>query len=60
MKARLVQKIIINHKPEEERPAVAPQKICNACVWHKSKLDNFGKGKHKLQNIRTAKKKKKE
>lgn len=44
------KKIIINNK-QEERQTVAPQKVCNACVWHKSKLDNFGKGKHKLRNI---------
>lgn len=33
-----------NNTQEEERQTVAPQKVCNACVWHKSKLDNFGKG----------------
>jgi len=39
------------HEEEEkhQRQTVAPKKVCNACVWHKSKLDNFGKGKHETR-----------
>lgn len=37
---------------QETSDSRAPESVCSACVWHKSKLDNFGLGKHEQRKIR--------
>lgn len=47
------KKKIINNKQQQQQHEhsrqLRPKKVCNACVWHKSKLDNFGKGKQESE-----------
>lgn len=47
------KKKIINNKQQQQQEEhgrqLRPKKVCNACVWHKSKLDNFGKGKQESE-----------
>lgn len=49
------KKKIINNKQQQQQQQdehgrqLRPKKVCNACVWHKSKLDNFGKGKQESE-----------